>query len=67
VHDHKPTITADHQGAAMTTPPETNANAWSAPTLISLANADHSAGGAAVTLVETVSDFNYAPAAAPAS
>jgi hypothetical protein len=51
----------------MTTPPETNAAAWSAPTLISLANADHSAGGTSTELAEFSATDPYLPAVAPAS
>jgi len=52
----------------MTTPPETNATAWSAPILISLTNADHSAGGTSKSLAESTPGQNFlANPAAPAS
>jgi len=49
----------------MTTPPETNATAWSAPTLISLANADHSDNGSNPEASEALNQNGVA--AAPSS
>jgi hypothetical protein len=54
----------------MTTPPETNATAWSAPILISLTNADHSAGGLNAEADEAVfpgPNYLLAEPAGPAS